>query len=451
MSFSKYEQYRSGGANWVGDIPAHWRVAALRWVARRYAGGTPDKANPAYWSNGTIPWLNSGSVNQRMITEASEYITEDAYSNSSARWVPEGALVMALAGQGKTKGMVAQLAIRATCNQSMAAIVPAAEVNPRYLYWWLDAQYQNIRNLAGGDLRDGLNLDLLGQIPCPLPAKDEQSSISFFLDRETAKIDELVAEQERLIELLDEKRQAVISHAVTKGLDPTTPTIDLGIPWMGSVPIHWRATRIKHLARPGVGGFVDGDWIESPFITTEGVRLLQCGNVGTGVFEEQGFRYVAESTFRQLKCSEVEPGDVLICRLQSSRTILAGRACIAPDLGVRMITSVDNCILKPSAEFDSAYIVYLLSTPEYLGYIEDVARGGTRDRVSRSMLGNVVLAVPPLAEQRQIVDYIRSNTEVTDLLRANSAESIRLLLERRSALISAAVTGQIDVRQLEVA
>ena len=116
-----------------------------------------------------------------------------------------------------------------------------------------------------------------------------------------------------------------------------------------------------------------------------------------------------------------------------------------------MITSVDNCILKPSAEFDSAYIVYLLSTPEYLGYIEDVARGGTRDRVSRSMLGNVVLAVPPLAEQRQIVDYIRSNTEVTDLLRANSAESIRLLLERRSALISAAVTGQIDVRQLEVA
>ena len=451
MSFSKYEQYRSGGANWVGDIPAHWRVAALRWVARRYAGGTPDKANPAYWSNGTIPWLNSGSVNQRMITEASEYITEDAYSNSSARWVPEGALVMALAGQGKTKGMVAQLAIRATCNQSMAAIVPAAEVNPRYLYWWLDAQYQNIRNLAGGDLRDGLNLDLLGQIPCPLPAKDEQSSISFFLDSETAKIDELVAEQERLIELLDEKRQAVISHAVTKGLDPTTPTIDLGIPWMGSVPIHWRATRIKHLARPGVGGFVDGDWIESPFITTEGVRLLQCGNVGTGVFEEQGFRFVAESTFRQLKCSEVEPGDVLICRLQSSRTILAGRACIAPDLGVRMITSVDNCILKPSAEFDSAYIVYLLSTPEYLGYIEDVARGGTRDRVSRSMLGNVVLAVPPLAEQRQIVDYIRSNTEVTDLLRANSAESIRLLLERRSALISAAVTGQIDVRQLEVA
>ena len=451
MSFPRYEQYRRSDAPWVGDIPAHWRVAALRWVARRYAGGTPDKANPDYWTNGTIPWLNSGSVNQRLITEASEYITEDAYINSSTRWVPEGALVMALAGQGKTKGMVAQTAIQATCNQSMAAIVPTAEVHPRYLYWWLDAQYQSIRNMAGGDLRDGLNLDLLGQIPCPLPTLNEQASIAVFVDHEASKIDTLVAEQERLIELLEEKRQAVVSHAVTKGLDPITPTIDLGIPWMGSVPIHWRATRIKHLARTGVGGFVDGDWIESPFITTEGVRLLQCGNVGTGVFEEQGFRYVAESTFRQLKCSEVEPGDVLICRLQSSRTILAGRACIAPDLGVRMITSVDNCILKPSAEFDSAYIVYLLSTPEYLGYIEDVARGGTRDRVSRSMLGNIVLAVPPLAEQRQIVDYIRSNTEVTDLLRANAADSIRLLLERRSALIAAAVTGQIDVRQLETA
>jgi type I restriction enzyme S subunit len=146
-------------------VPTHWGTGSLRWLTRRYSGGTPDKTNLAYWEHGTIPWLNSGAVNDRVVKEPSTYITADAFSSSSAKWIPEGALVMALAGQGKTKGMVAQLAIRTTCNQSMAAIIPGAEVSGRFLFWWLDSNYKNIRNMAGGDLRDGLNLELLGVRP----------------------------------------------------------------------------------------------------------------------------------------------------------------------------------------------------------------------------------------------------------------------------------------------
>ena len=248
MSFPRYVKYSASGTDWAPNLPAHWDVSSLKWLCRRYAGGTPDKNRPEFWNEGTIPWLNSGAVNLGRIYEPSAFITQEAFDSSSAKWIPAGSLVMALAGQGKTKGTVAQLMFESTCNQSMAALVPSQRVEARYLYWWLDSNYQNIRNMAGGDLRDGLNLELLGAIPCPLPTNAEQTYISNFLDRETAKIDALIAEQEKLIALLAEKRQATISHAVTKGLNPNAPMKDSGVAWLGEVPEHWSVKKLRHVA-----------------------------------------------------------------------------------------------------------------------------------------------------------------------------------------------------------
>lgn len=204
---------------WLGRLPSHWGNGKLRWLSKRYAGGTPDKTNIAFWTDGTIPWINSGSVNDQLIIEPSTYITEEAFRSSSAKWIPKGSLVIALAGQGKTKGMVAQLAIDTTCNQSMAAIIPNREISPRYLYYWIDSNYENIRNMAGGDLRDGLNLEMLGNIPCPIPDISEQESISNFLDKETYKMDNLITQSDANISLLEERRLALISAAVTGQID----------------------------------------------------------------------------------------------------------------------------------------------------------------------------------------------------------------------------------------
>lgn len=210
---------KPSGIEWLGDVPEHWKNLSLKWGSIRYSGGTPDKSIQDYWEDGTIPWLNSGAVNDGYITKPSNYITKEAFNNSSAKWIPKGSLVMALAGQGKTKGMVAQLGIKTTCNQSMAAIIPSKRINSRMLYWWLSNNYINIRNLAGGEARDGLNLVMIGSIPVPLPPLTEQQDIATFLDKETLKIDALVSKVETAIERLKEYRISLISSAVTGKID----------------------------------------------------------------------------------------------------------------------------------------------------------------------------------------------------------------------------------------
>ena len=206
---------KDSGIDWLGEIPKHWEAVNLKWVSKIYSGGTPSKNNEDYWQNGTIPWLNSGTVNQFYITEPSEFITEDALNNSSAKWIPENSLVIALAGQGKTKGMAAQVMFKSTCNQSMGVIVPNDLIENRFLLYYLVRNYQNIRNLGGGDKRDGINLEMVGGISIPLLPIKEQQSIVRHIETENRLIDAKIAKTKKLIELLTEYRTVLISEVVT--------------------------------------------------------------------------------------------------------------------------------------------------------------------------------------------------------------------------------------------
>jgi type I restriction enzyme, S subunit len=219
---------------------------------------------------------------------------------------------------------------------------------------------------------------------------------------------------------------------------------DSGIKWLGNIPEHWTTGSLKSFARPGRSTFVDGDWIESPYITDSGFRLIQTGNVGVGQYREQGFRFISEETFHVLGCTEVLPGDVLICRLAEP----VGRACLAPPLAHRMVTSVDVCILKTSPRVSASFVVYLLSCPEYLGYMEGQCRGGTRDRVSRSFLGSIRLALPPLSEQCSIAAFLDRETRKIDTLVGEQKRLIELLREKRQAAISHSVTRGLDPKAL---
>ena len=433
MSFPRYPTYKESGVEWLGQVPEHWGVGSARWLTRRYSGGTPDKTNLAFWEDGTIPWLNSGAVNDGLITEPSTYITVEAFANSSAKWIPEGALVMALAGQGKTKGMVAQLGIPSTCNQSMAAIIPGTAIDARFLYWWLGSNYQNIRNMAGGDLRDGLNLELLGNIQCPLPLRSEQTKISAFLDCETAKIDGLVAEQRRLMALLKEKRQAVISHAVTRGLNPDAPMKPSGIEWLGDVPAHWEVVTAKR--------------VSSIFVPQRNKPELN--SEGDGLF------WV---TMEQMRCEEIKSSDVWVAESAANAAgtrVLKGGAVIAScvgTFGLAAINKVDVIINQqlqafiPTDRVDAEFLRHCVVIAE--GYFLQIGTAATIAYVNQLGFANMPLTVPPKDEQHQIVAFLAIESAKFDTLTAEAQRAIDLLQERRTALISAAVTGQIDVRSI---
>ncbi|QPN60258.1 restriction endonuclease subunit S [Synechococcus sp. CBW1002] len=437
MSFPRYPKYKESGVEWLGEVPEDWGTSRVRWLCNRYAGGTPDKTRVEYWENGTIPWLNSGAVNDHRITEPSALITEEAFANSSAKWIPPGAILIALAGQGKTKGMVAQLAFMATCNQSMAALVPGSRIDSRFLYWWLDSNYQNIRNMAGGDLRDGLNLELIGNIQCPLPAPTEQATISAFLDHETAKIDALIAEQQRLIELLQEKRQAVISHAVTKGLNPDAPMKDSGVEWLGEVPEHWQVKKLKHVSPQVTVGIV----VEpSKYYVDDGVPALRSLNVKQGEIILENLVYISVDANELHMKSKLYSGDLVAVRTGQPGTT----AVIGPSLDG--CNCIDLIIIRRPVLASSEFLSWYLASDSAKVQFSSGSGGAIQQHFNVATAANLVIPVPPKEEQVDIIRVIDLRAAQLDLLGGQALQAVDLLQERRSALISAAVTGQIDVR-----
>lgn len=215
---------------------------------------------------------------------------------------------------------------------------------------------------------------------------------------------------------------------------------DSGVEWIGEIPDHWNIKPLQSFAQKGYKTFTDGDWIETPYIRSDGIRLIQTGNIGDGEYKEQGFRYIDEATFKKFQCTEVLPEDILICRLAEP----VGRACLAPNLGVRMITSVDVCILKASPDVNSKFLVFLLSNRNYLDFMSAICRGGTRDRVSRSMLSKIRLQFPPQNEQIAISLFLEKEKKKIDALIEKKERLIELLQEKRSALITHAVTKGLD-------
>ena len=429
----KYETYKPSGIEWIDEIPSHWENVSIKWISKIFAGGTPSKDKEEYWYNGSIPWLNSGTVNQGLITEPSEFITELGFEKSSAKWIPKGALVIALAGQGKTKGIVAQLGFDATCNQSMAAIIPQREVQSRYLLYWLQSNYQNIRNLGGGDLRDGLNLDMIGSIKSIIPSEQEQTAIAHYLDRKTTEIDELIADKKHLLTLYEEEKTALINQAVTKGVDPNAKMKDSGIEWLGKIPEHWEVKRLKYVASINdevLTEKTDEDF-EIEYVEISGVKS------GIGIVETSNYRFKdAPSRARRI----VRDGDLLVSTV---RTYLKSIAKVDNPAN-NLIASTGFAVVRPR-NIDSDYSGYLFYTEPLIGEIISRSVGVSYPAINSSDIGDISIPIPPLDEQQSIVHHIETECARIDTKVGKTEKLISLLEEYRTALISEVVTGKVKV------
>ena len=202
------EKMKPSGIAWIGDIPHKWNCKQIAFMTDSRSGGTPDRNNLSYWENGTIPWMSSGEVNKVNVYETDEKITEIATRNSSAKIVKANAVMVALNGQGKTKGMSAILRIDSACNQSLCAFsCHEGILHYEYLFWCFQTMYTYLRQMSGDDVRDGLAASYVKKQKIPVPEYQEQRAIADFLDAQCAKIDSVIADIEKQIETLQKYKK----------------------------------------------------------------------------------------------------------------------------------------------------------------------------------------------------------------------------------------------------
>lgn len=211
--------------------------------------------------------------------------------------------------------------------------------------------------------------------------------------------------------------------------------------WLDRIPAHWTTVPLKYSIGKNPFSFVDGDWIESKVIESDGIRYLTTGNVGIINYKEQGNGFISDKTFKELNCTEVFPGDVLISRLNFP----IGRSCIVPNLGYRIVVAVDNVIFRPDeTKYNKKYLVYQMNCYPYSENANFIARGSTMQRITRTQLGALKLCVPPLEEQNAMVTYLDKKCSEIDKVISAQQKRIALLLELKQSVITHAVTKGLN-------
>ena len=433
MSFPAYPELSDSGVEWLGQVPHQWAIVPVKHLADFVNG---EAFKPGEWSSEGVPIIRiqnlnggdtfnfyNGEVEQRYHVQCGDLL----FGWSGNRGTSFGPFIW------KREGLH-------YLNQHIFKVIPKG-VNSDWLYWCLRAVTEYIEQQAHGIIgMVHVTSGKLGSIPVPKIDDAQQAAIAAFLDRETAKIDQLVAEQEQLIALLKEKRQAVISHAVTKGLSPDAPMKDSGIEWLGEIPAHWEVTALKRLCVK----ITDGAHISPE--TEGGTQAF----VSTKDVSDDGINFddcllTSESSFEYLVRTGCQPydGDVLF-----SKDGTIGRTTVVRGEKAFVVAS-SLIIIRPDAvTLDADFLHYLCQSSVVKSQVEGFVKGAGLPRLSIQNLLRVIGTFPPIEEQVAIAEWLSSLLVGFRSLMAEAQSAITLLQERRAALISAAVTGKIDVRGL---
>ncbi|MEO5347744.1 MAG: restriction endonuclease subunit S [Magnetococcus sp. YQC-9] len=440
MSFSRYPDYKDSGVEWLGEVPGHWILTSLKRIFAIISGSTPKSDRESFWG-GDIVWITPADLSQLdgyMITGSARTISEEGLASCGTTIIPEGCIILS------TRAPIGSLGITSMSlctNQGCKALVPNRETDCKFFYYLLSIATDELNIRGKGTTFLEISSDALAAFYIPVPSPPEQSAIAAFLDRETGKIDALVAEQEKLIALLKEKRQAVISHAVTKGLNPNAPMKDSGIEWLGEVPEHWDVVPVSYRYEVQLGKMLDTNKISGhhlrPYLR---VFDVQWGQINLQDLPEMDFDEDDRIKF------SLRPGDLMVNEGGS----YVGRSAIWRG-------EIEECYYQKALhrlrainkERDSAeFLFHIMDNATKQGVFVAGGNQATIEHLTAEALRRYRFGFPPIGEQLAIANFLESAIAKLDTLTAEAQRAIDLLKERRSALISAAVTGKIDVRGL---
>jgi type I restriction enzyme, S subunit len=421
----------------------------VKYVCRFVGGGTPDKGNIEYW-NGEIPWVSPKDMKSSEVVNTEDHITKAGLDSSAAKLVETGAVLIVMrSGILRHSIPVAINRVPVTLNQDMRALIPASALEPRYLARLIEGHQRQFLNVWSkeGTTVESLESDLVADTEIAMPPLLQQRAIADYLDRETAQLDELVAAKERVLGLVAEKRRALITRAVTRGLDPGAPFRDSGIPWLGEIPAHWDVQRLKFLV-PRIEQGWSPECHNVP-ASDEEWGVLKAGCCNGGMFNQQENKSLPLNLAPPLDL-EVKPGDIVMSRASGSTELIGSVALVPEGTRSRLLLSDKTYrILLDTTRATQSYFVIALGSDVGRVQVQEVVSGaaGLANNIAQGDIKEFAIPLPPVDEQVAIVDYITAETAKLDALRAATERTIALLKERRAALIAATVTGKINVQR----
>ncbi len=426
MSFPRYGRYKDSGIEWLGEVPEHWHVAPLYSLGRER-----QESNGGLISNNLLS-LSYGRIIRKDI-ETSDGLLPESFETYQI--VHPGDIIFRLTDLQNDKrslrtAIVEHLGI---ITFAYAAFEPRAIMAAYLNYLLRDYDLRKIFYSMGGGVRQSMKFDDIKRLPTLLPSKDEQSAIVKFLDQETSKINELIEQQRRLIELLKEKRDAAVSRAVTKGLAPNVQLKDSGVQSIGFIPSHWKSGPLKRFSKIVDCKHFTVEFVEigKPIVSIRELRNDRIDLSEAKLAKEDDWKFLREDRIPM-------NGDLIICRNASVGAV----GEVMP--GMDFCMGQDVCLVRPAKP--SGFDFYMLTSLSVRRQIDALLVGATIRRLNVEAIRNLVVTSPPTHESIAIAQQLRAENCTFENLIKEAVSAIDLLQERRSALISSTVTGKIDVR-----
>lgn len=431
-SYQNHDSYKQAGIDWLERIPTNWGESRLGFNSDFIV---PQRDKPEEL-DGSIPWIRIEDFDGMYISESKSGrgVTEQTVQEENLRVFPEGTV---LCSCSCNMGITAIADRSLVSNQTFIGIVTKQKLEPKYVYFLMDACKEHLTVLSTGAIQQYLSRDDFSQFDIPLPSINEQKKIGDFLDRETKKVDQLIGRKEELISLINEKRTAIITGAVTQGLDSDIETIDSNIPGIGEVPENWELIPLKYSSRDIAVGIVQKP---SQYYVDDGVPALRSLNVNENEIVEDEFVYISEKDNKKLKSTQLHAGDLV-----SVRSGDPGTTAVVPE-ELDGVNCIDLIIIREPDGYIPEFLSFLMNSEASTSQIEAGTEGTAQQHFNVGEVKQLFFPKPELEEQREILNWLTPRLEELDELEEKVKEGIERLKEYRTALITEAVTGQIDVR-----
>lgn len=449
MRYSKYNEYKATDIAWLGDVPSHWETWKIAHGFQITGSGTTPPSDNPEWYDGDVCWVTTGELREKVILDTEKKVSRDALSNFSALKVfPKGSLAIAM--YGATIGRLGIFGVDAATNQACCVLYGQKVFGTMFTFYWLQAFRDQIILLASGGGQPNISQEKVRSIRIACPSTDEQQAIARFLDTKTALIDALVAQKRELINKLKEKRSALITRTVTHGLplnacgaigvEQNQEMKDSGVAWLGKIPVTWSVERLRRVCLR----VTDGAHI-SPDLSSNDFPFVSTVDIADGKIDMHKCLRTSTECYDYLVRNGCKPffGDVLF-----SKDGTVGRTAVI-DFSSDFVVASSLVIISPNKkQLDFRFLDYWLNNSLLQQEVALQMAGAAIRRVSIEKVGRLPVVLPPLEEQRAIVSYLHEGTKQLDALVLKTETVINRLTEYRQALITSAVTGKIDVREV---